>query len=383
MPIKYPPEVEAYVQAHYKTTSDLVMYLELRALGYKVAKTTPRRIRCENGLTRTDSENYLIMADLVKRGLKRCANLYPEAVVEYIKEHFRTMPNRAMLEAIRAQGFVVSDNVVHSIMAKHKLKRTAEDKKCIMKVLVKTGVKSKAVLKGHLESRDTLKDGQVGYRRFGDKKHWVIRIASGQYRIYAYYLWELKNLEVPAKHHLEWIDENAPLTLENIKVVKNNIPELDIGAITHNMHEGRLREYIKVGQGNFQFHETYLWKKYYGDLPSGHYVALIDPDKPITIDNLELRSTSRIAEGAETLADWWVVGTMNQGSSPEAKAKLRAMPVLIEIQRLRLQLNRALKSKHGKSTGNTPGETGNTGNASDTPDPADNPVDGTSTKDEK
>lgn len=369
MPRYHHPDVIAYVVANYKFKPDIVLAEELKAMGYPVNKTTIGFIKRRENLIRTPEEKYIVMAELVKLGLKKKADLYPAAAVEYVKANFRTMPNKMVYENLQALGFIVSRHVCVSIMNKHDLKRTPEDLKAIMKVLVNTGVKRNAIIKGHKESRDSLKDGEVGFRWHGDnRKIWVIKLAPGQYRNYLYYVWEQANRYVPSKHHLEWIDDSAPLTIDNIRVVKNNIHEQEIGQITTRPRLGRMREYIKTGPDQFLLHETYVWQQNHGEIPNGYHVAIKNPEKPITIDNLELRHNSRIAEGAANLLDWWVAGTINKGLSPEAKAALRQDADTLEIQRLRLELSRELKSKHGNARGNTPGPSTDT---------TDNTVEGT------
>lgn len=301
------------------------------------------------------------------------ARQFPQEAIDFVKANYRTMGNKQLTEAIRALGVVIGDRTVNYILYEYRLIRTPEERAFLVSELVRLGIKRNAVYKMH-KTKGSLKVGDIGFRKYVTSYRWVIKVAPKKFRILQYWLWEKAGRTIDKSHHLEWIDENGPHTIDNIKVVKTNRNEKPPGWVYKWLHEGVIREYVKLANGNIILHETYLWCLHRGEVPPGYYVAKIDPEKPIEIDNLELRNTSQYAKGATELPDWWVAGTINHGLSKEEKEKLLQDKDAIEIQRLRIELRRQIMSLHGKSSGNTPG---------DTPNSTDNPVAGTSADDEK
>lgn len=100
---------------------------------------------------------------------------------------------------------------------------------------------------------------------------------------------------------------------------------------------------IMLDNKKYQFYRTYVWEQHNGPLPKSHYLKLKDPNKPITIDNLEIHKKDA-GIGAKELTDNWVIHTMMHNKDASHREYLEANPVLIENQRLKIQAIRVIKA---------------------------------------
>lgn len=280
---------------------------------------------------------------------------YSEEIVNFIRDRFRMMPDREIHELLSVQfpQYAHDPRMVRKIRDRFGLKRTNKDKEVIMKRLVKQGVKRQAVFKMH-ETKGHAKDGDIRFQFYSNRVQWVIRI-NGKYTQYAAYLWEQHYGEkLKSPYCAEWIDLEKPLTIENLRKRKYAKSVIPIGGITSWKHEDRTRELIKLGDGNYQLLLPYLWRQHYGEIPPGMWVEKINPDKPTTIENLQLTRDTTLENGTKDLKDWYITGLLSKGKSKEYIELLKEDKDLIALEAATIKLQRLIKEwENGNSDGNT------------------------------
>ncbi len=92
-----------------------------------------------------------------------------------------------------------------------------------------------------------------------------------------------------------------------------------------------------------KFYKVYVWEQHNPKLQPSHYIKLIDPEKPITIDNLEaMKKNGSLA--SINLTDNWVVSTMMHNKDESHREWLLQNPIEIDNQRLLIQVLREIKA---------------------------------------
>lgn len=129
---------------------------------------------------------------------------------------------------------------------------------------------------------------------------------------------------------------------------------------------------IQVSRKKIQHYENYLYEAHVGKIPKYCDVILLDPYGPVIPENLILKPHSRsLIALMKNLDDRFVLSTL----VPDKRSKDERLefaqgpltPLLIEMQRLQIQLLRAIKdAEHGRTTTNS----------------ANNPLDGIPSQDE-
>lgn len=101
---------------------------------------------------------------------------------------------------------------------------------------------------------------------------------------------------------------------------------------------------IKIGNKKRMSYMKYLWEKSNGPTPKGHFVHLIDPEKPITVDNLEaIPICQNVILHAVNLTDNYLAGKLAPGN-PELAAIIKSdFPELIELKRMKIEAQRKFK----------------------------------------
>lgn len=94
---------------------------------------------------------------------------------------------------------------------------------------------------------------------------------------------------------------------------------------------------------NWKFYKVYVWEQHHGKLEPSHFIRVKDPQKPITIDNIE-KIKKDCSSYAKELTDNWVVSTMMHNKDAAMRELYINNPILIEQQRLKLVAIRELKS---------------------------------------
>jgi len=269
-------------------------------------------------------------------------------VIDFIASNYKVLPNKEIFEIVTQMFPDVKLELKHigAVCEVYQYIRTPEDMSVIMNRLVETGVKRKALLTGHI-TRGTAQDGDIRFKLHSGRWQWVIK-QNGLWRKYAKYLWRLHKKETPKNYRAEWIDPQKPLTIDNLHLVKNNVEKFLIGDVTTWLHEGKRREIIKVGSGEYRLLLPYLWRQNYGEIPPGQWVAKIDPNKPTTIENLYLTHDKTIGEGSKNLEDWYIIGLLTKGKDETFKEAIKNDPDRINIKRKLIEASRIIKSiEHG------------------------------------
>lgn len=132
-------------------------------------------------------------------------------------------------------------------------------------------------------------------------------------------------------------------------------------------NSNNLRQCIKVedsdkpGEYKIILYEKYVWQQHHPNEKRSGVITRIDPNKPITIDNLYIKRYEglNLKLAAKTLPDWFVVQTLTKKASKGAKEFWLNNPELLALQRMRLQQLQELKAieNAGKSENNTMAET--------------------------
>ena len=92
-----------------------------------------------------------------------------------------------------------------------------------------------------------------------------------------------------------------------------------------------------------QFYKVYVWEQHNPKLEPSHYIRLIDPEKPIAIDNLEMVKKNP-SFASVNLTDNFVISTMMHKKDQSHREWLLKNPIEIENQRLLIQAIREIKS---------------------------------------
>jgi len=272
------------------------------------------------------------------------AIIYPEEVLLYVKDNFRKMANREMAIKLNEMGYsFMREKDISIIIYHHQLVRTEADRKFIRSQPYYKQIKLAAIYKAH-ETRSP-KIGAIVYGDWKKRKQWLIKLDQAKYRPYAKYLWEQTHGHIPFGMRVDWIDENAPLTVDNLQLIKYVKETIPIGGITAWKHDGKKRELIKTGEGEYQLLLPYLWRKHKGEIPPGMWVEKINPDGPSEIENLQLTRVTVFDEGVKNLTDWYVVGVINRHViDPNTKEDNRKDQALINMMRKSIELKRAIKA---------------------------------------
>lgn len=93
----------------------------------------------------------------------------------------------------------------------------------------------------------------------------------------------------------------------------------------------------------WKFYKVYIWEQHNPKLRLSHYIRLIDPDKPITIDNLEMVKKGP-TYGSINLTDNWVISTLMHNKDASHREWLLQNPIEIENQRLKIEVIREIKA---------------------------------------
>lgn len=114
--------------------------------------------------------------------------------------------------------------------------------------------------------------------------------------------------------------------------------------------------FIRVTIGNWISHSRYVWEQANGPIPAGMCVWHKDYDTlNDELGNLEMitRKENRLRNaGHAKMDDKYIMQILSIRKSPEFKAAIMANPDLIEIKRLQIQLNRALKEQQNDTENN-------------------------------
>jgi uncharacterized protein YlbG (UPF0298 family) len=100
---------------------------------------------------------------------------------------------------------------------------------------------------------------------------------------------------------------------------------------------------IVMDNYNLKFYKVYVWEQHNPKLQRSHYVKIIDPNKPITIDNLEMVKKSG-SFAAINLTDNWVISTMMHNKDESHREWLLQNPIEIDNQRLKIEVIREIKA---------------------------------------
>lgn len=277
-------------------------------------------------------------------------------VEQYIIDNYGTLSNKELCENLRA--LYPNDEITiytpRFILFKNKLKRTKEERSFLMEKLVAAGVKRDAVIKQHKDSGKGKKVGDLFWSRYSNSKEKILLIYLGvrKWKPYKIWLWEQTYGKVPNTHCIILKDPNAPITIDNLEMIKKGAPtKFKIGDILIWKRLGVYREYIKTGPDKYELYMPYLWKLNGREIPPGQYVTKKDPNAPTTIDNLECRLVeSGIVVGNRTLPEWVLLNHCTK--SKEIKEHLKQMPEVLAVIKKNIQLKKQAKEYARKSENN-------------------------------
>jgi hypothetical protein len=121
----------------------------------------------------------------------------------------------------------------------------------------------------------------------------------------------------------------------------------------HKAGEPSPYRYRRLAKGKWILSHRYNWEQLHGPIPKTHCLKCRTCDTLNDApDNWELISRNELAQrnkiwaeqrAAATLSDNYVAATLTKGR-PELRPAVLANPALLEVQRLKITLNRALKS---------------------------------------